>query len=263
MSQQYNNTTKKTKRATRTQRTRPVLVTANDEQGNLVEEQVPEVESAPVTTEPVASATPKRRLPAFFSTVGKRDTAEEAVPEKDIAQARLARATRGKAATQATKGSAASQDKPKETKPAAKPAASRTPERPPSLFKTRYIIGMGIYLIAANFLGIYERDILRNMGAERTLSQFNLFGLPVVITTSTVLFLITLIVILVVLARFDLLPRSLGAATNSTGSTRSSTNREGGDGTRQIPPTKRQGEPGEHDDLYQAYRSQQRREKKR
>src|SRR5581483_7303974 len=78
--------------------------------------------------------------------------------------------------------------------------------------KTRYILGIAIYLFAANFIGTGITVLLTQWHADAILAQFSLFGGPVTIRTSTVLFLALLIIILVLLARFDLIPRSLAPA---------------------------------------------------
>lgn len=265
-----------TKRSARAGRNRPVLVTSQDGEGNeltgveestsTVKESVAEVEAQ---NPPVAS--PRRRMPAFFSTIGKRSQTEEEAQEVDPAQARIARATRGKTST--TK--APSEDNVKQQKPEVKKEAassrSTAPSRPNSIFKTRYLIGMGIYLLAANFIGAFETNILRANHLDVRLAQFNLFGAPIVISTSTVVFLATLVIILVALARFDLIPRNFSAMMggsssqqNRRGSSSSSSRNQGTtEGSRNIPPSMKQGVKGADDDLYQEYRSNQRRAKKR
>jgi len=265
MSQEYNETPRRSKRTARSQRNRPTLITAQDtdsidhEQstqtvpntGDLV------VESAALEEE--AAPKPRRRLPGFFSTVGKSDRGEK---EVDVAQARLFRATRGKATSKAEPAAEA-----KTTSPTASKASS-TPKRPASAFKTRYLIGMAVYLLSANLIGQYETQFLRSIHADTVLTQFDLFGGKVTIFLSTVLFLATLIIILVLLARFDLIPRNLGAMSGATqnksgqsSSSRSSS--DGGEGVRNIPPPMKQGVKGADDKLYQSYRANQRREKKR
>ncbi len=98
------------------------------------------------------------------------------------------------------------------------------------------------------------------------MTQFNLFGGTLHVTTSTVVFLASLVIILVLLARFDLIPRSLGAATNaqrSTGQAQTKSNGTTTQGERIIPPTVRQGVKGSDDTLYQQYRTSQRRKNNR
>jgi hypothetical protein len=273
MSQDFNTSSNKPRRVPRSQRNRPVLVTSTtDEQAQqpVQETLTPSVEPVTLVEPPPA---PRRRLPGFFSTVGKSELGTVPKPkETDIAQARLARATRGKTATK-TEKTAAVKESPAE-KPA-KAAASKTgttparptPQRPPSLFKPRYIIGMIVYLVAANFLGVYERNILMSMGAERVLTKLNLFGLPIVISTSGLVFIATLIIILVLLAKLDFLPTSLAAASGAQsarkGAAPKNADNRDSEGVRNIPPPIKQGVQGSHDELYRSYRTNQRRGKKR
>jgi hypothetical protein len=271
MSQEYNDTLKRSRRA-RSQRNRPVLVTSSDE--NTTDEQaiqettpVEEIEETP-TAEP-EPAPPARgrignRLPNFFSTVGKSEKADEQ-KETDVVQARLARATRGKASTATGKTPAVSEEA-KETQTqtsksetrAAPAAGSRARPTQQGAFKTRYILGIAIYLFAANFIGTGITLVLRQMHADVVLTQFTLFGGKVIVSSSTLLFLALLIIILVLLARFDLIPRSLAPSRPQTGASKS-----GETAPKQPPSPIRQGVKGEDDDLYQEYRLSQRRTKKR
>ena len=273
MSQEYSSN-KRTRRTARSQRNKPVLVTSSD---NNIENG--EVESTAVSTATIAELKPlvvptseplekpARKLPGFFSNV-KKSEQETAPKEAEVAQARLARATRGKAPIEAIgtvpiqvgKGIVV-EGKSSASTPATKPAATK----PQGLFKTRYIIGMGVYLIAADFLGLYEQKALQYLGLERQLTQFNLFGGVLKVSTSTIVFLASLVIILVLLARFDLIPRSLGGATNAqrrTGQAQTKNNSTTATGERVIPPTVRQGVKGSDDTLYQQYRTSQRRQKK-
>ncbi|MBV9257057.1 MAG: hypothetical protein JO215_03455 [Ktedonobacteraceae bacterium] len=269
MSQDFNTTSKKPGRITRAQRNRPVLVTPDaSEQEVLPAEETSTPDTGPMTLVDTPP-TPKRRIAGFFSTVGKSDSATE-IKESDIAKARLARATHGKATT----------GKPdiKEETPEAekKPAASKTgtsarpgQQKPPSLFKPRYIFGMIVYLIAADFLGTFERNILTSMGVEHLITKFSLFGFPITVTPSGLTYIATLIIILIILVRMDFLPTSLNAMAGNQPARRGTTARNttsrdtGGDGPRPQPPAIRQGVQGADDDLYRAYRTNQRREKKR
>ena len=75
------------------------------------------------------------------------------------------------------------------------------------------------------------------------LTQFTLFGSKIVISTSTLVFLATLVIILVALARFDLIPRNfsaiMGGQQNTRGSASGSSSKNQGstEGSRNIPPT--------------------------
>ena len=275
MSQEYS-TSKRTRRTARSQRNKPVLVTSssnNEVENDEVEHTVSTAtinEPKPLvdpTLEPLEK--PSRKLPSFFSTVKKseQDTIPKETKEAEVVQARLARATRGKVPVEAigtvpakTSKSPVVESKSTATTPTTKPA------KPPSLFKTRYIIGMGVYLIAADFLGLYEQKFLQYLGLEKQLTQFNLFGGTLHVNTSTIVFLASLVIILVLLARFDLIPRSLGGATGAqrrAGQAQTKNNGTTTTGERVIPPTVRQGVKGSDDTLYQQYRTSQRRQKKR
>jgi hypothetical protein len=276
MSQAYNDSNKRPRRSTRTQRNRPVLVTGseNDVSAQPVQELSPiEEVTTPETTSTIepAQQSKARRLPAFFSTVAKREN-EASSQEDAAAQARIARAARSKtgAPVEKTKTSEA-----KETRP-----AQETTSRPggllgallggggtrsgtsPTGFKTRYLIGIGIYLLAANFVGLFETQFLRSIGADRELTRFDLFGGLIIVRSSTLLFLATLIIILVLLARFDLIPRNLGAAGGSASRSRQ-TDASSQPGERRVQPSVKQGVSGADDDLYREYRSNQKRDKKR
>lgn len=262
MSQEYNGTVKKYRRA-RTQRNRPVLVTGNEntveEQTAREEEPVEETPSQEVATElapePVQPSK-GRRLPNFFSTVGKSEK-EESKKKTDVVQARLARATKGKASTATGKTAAVTtEEKEDSAKGGEKVTATSagSPARPNQGFKTRYILGIAIYLFAANFIGTGITILLNQWHADAVLANVPIFG---GIKTSTVLFLAVLIIILVLLARFDLIPRSLAPAATSQKSGKS------GESTPRQPTSPiRQGVKGEDDDLYQEYRLSQRRSKK-
>lgn len=269
MSQDFNATSKKSRRVTRARRNQPVLVTpgANEQEVPSAEEiSTPDSAPAAFTESSDTPPAPKRRIGGFFSTVGKEDAATS-TKETDIAKARLARATRGKVASTKATGKEAPQT---EKKPAAaKPAASSRPaqpDKPKSLFKPRYIFGMLVYLIAADFLGGFERNILVSMGIEKTLSKFNLFGFPITVTPSGLLFIATLILILILLVRLDFLPTNLNsmAGTQPARKGTASSNRSSSDdGPRPQGPSIKQGVQGADDELYRAYRTNQRREKKR
>jgi hypothetical protein len=266
MSQDFNTNSNRPRRTARSQRNRPTLVTPGSEQQEQPIQEIPAVAEPVAVVEP--PPTPKRRLPNFFSTVGKSEQ-EASTNESDVAKARLARATRGKTTTQ-TKKEKSVEETPTAKATPSKPATTAArpiQQRPPSLFKPRYILGMVVYLVAANFLGAFERNILVSMGAEHTLGKLNLFGLPLTITTSGLVFIATLIIILVALAKLDLLPTSLSAMSGTpppkkgtASQTRSSASQEG---VRTPPAPIRQGVQGADDELYRAYRTNQRRDKKR
>ena len=262
-------TSKKVRRTTRGQRNRPTLVTSNYEEVSS-ETSAPNtgdlaIDSAEETMQAESKPEPRpRRLPNFFPTIGKSEEDSKA-KEAEVAQARLARATRGKA-VQVDKKTSTKEGTKTESK-VARPAAasSKAPAKPASPFKTRYIIGIALYLLTANFIGVLEKSLLQSAGMERLLTTFNLFGSSIQVTTSTLFFLATLILVLVILARLDLIPRSLGAMSGSSSPSAQSqkASQSTTEGSRQIPPPVKQGVKGADDKLYQEYRNNQRREKKR
>jgi hypothetical protein len=98
------------------------------------------------------------------------------------------------------------------------------------------------------------------------LTTFNLFGGKMVVSTSTIAFIATLVILLILLAKFDLIPSSLGMGMNTArpvSKTGSSEATPGVPAPKFTQPAVRQGVAGEHDDLYQEYRSNQRRSKKK
>ena len=254
-----------TRRSARTGRNRPELVTSTSMEE--VKDDVSTVDDSPTLEESLqeleaTAVTPrKRKLASFFSTVGRSEKAPE-VQESEAAQARLARATRGKAVKD---GEKLAVEEVKATPKASVPART-APARPASPFKTKYLLGMVVYLFGAQFIGVYEQAFLQSNHLNTVLTTFSLFGGKVVISTSTLVFLATLLLLLVVLARFDLIPRSLGAlgGQQSSQARRSTSNSQGtSDNARQPQPTMKQGVSGADDDLYQEYRANQRRTRKR
>ncbi len=268
MSQEYSTTPSKKIRRTRSQRNRPVLVTDEEnEKTALPEVDTTEVEASPaveaVTVEAVAE-TPKRqsRLPNFFSRVDKSEQ-EVAPKQEDIVQARLARATRKQAGsnTAAVAKEETATGDGKTTKVPAKATATQ----PPKLFKSRHFLGFAIYLLGAEFLLPYEANALVKLGLNKTLFSFPLFGATATVSTSFLFNIITLILLLYVLVKMDLLPSSLtgGSAAQRNAKTAQSRNNQSEPGEKQTPPPMRQGVQGADDDLYQEYRANQRRDKKR
>ena len=188
---------------------------------------------------------------------------KNATSEADQASARIARATRNSATT-SVNSTAAKESKPAKSqtstnKVAPKPAPKAQPR--PGGFKTKYLYGMIIYVVVAMFVGQYERAFLVSNHMDKVLFQIGTFA----VTTSTALYLLTLIVLLVILARFDLIPRSLGAMSgqSSSQSSRSGQSSSRSENTKNTQPTMKQGVKGEDDDLYQEYREQQRYLQKR
>lgn len=256
MTQQYSH--KPTRRSSRAGRNRPEIVTSTDS----VESAPPVLETSQLGEESTAVATPvttrTKKLANFFSTVGRSEKPSEA-QETDVAQARLARATRGKAAVSAEDDQRSTDNEPLK----ASTPARTVPTRPPSIFKTKYLIGMAVYLFGAQFIGGVEQQFLvANHLDDPKHPLFNLG--PIAVGTSTLAFLATLLILLLVLARFDLIPRSFGALSGrQSPQTKRSASSSISDGPKIPPPTIKQGVKGEHDDLYQEYRANQRRTRKR
>jgi uncharacterized protein HemY len=127
-------------------------------------------------------------------------------------------------------------------------------------FKLRWGFGILLYLVAADFLGVFEKNYLVANHLDSLLFSIG----PYPITLSTITYLATLIIVLVALAYFDLIPRNLAALGGSTSSQgRSGQASRTTETVKQRPPTMKQGVQGEDDDLYQEYRTQQRYNQRR
>lgn len=240
---------------------RPVLVTARENAGidEPTRQAVEEVTQPATSTalEEISEPEPqveRKRRPGFYSNIGKSERASDK-PEADPKAARMARAMRGKVV-----------DGPKETEKEKKPAASASrasaaPTRPRSGFKMRYIWGMMLYLLIADFLGIWITNWMVANHLDAVLFRWGSFQA----SRSTLIFLALLVVILIVMARFDLIPRSFRAMGDT------STRRGSAPASRTAPtfetktpqPTIKQGEPGKDDALYREYRANQRYFQKR
>jgi len=255
------------KRSKNTGKNRPVLVTSSS--NDLVTKDQ-SAEETSETKQPVEEVVPPttventqpRRFPKFFSSVGKSDNG--GTVEADQASARIARATRNSGASSAN-NRAAKDSKPTQSQSNAnkvstdKAAPKSTPAKAQPRqggFKTKYLYGIIIYVVVAMFVGQYERAFLVSNHLDKVLFQIGSFA----VTTSTALYLLTLIILLVILARFDLIPRSLGAMSgqSTSQSGRSGQSSSQSDNTKNTQPTMKQGVKGADDDLYQEYREQQR-----
>lgn len=238
--------------------TRPTLVTS--QVGNE-----PEAQNEPVSEEAMEPALPpvgqasesveRKRRPGFFATIGKsqRDVEQKADPQA----ARMARAMRSKS-TEVTQ-----EKRPAREKKAVASGSARTPARPRSGFKMRYIMGMMAYLLIADFLGVWITQWMvanKLEGVVFTIGSFRA-------TRSTLIFLALLVVILIVMARLDLIPRSLRAMSESSTPRNTSTAPRKAPAstfeTKTAQPAMKQGVKGAHDDLYQEYRANQRYFQKR
>lgn len=265
-------TARKSRRSS--QRNRPVLVSSRSQgteesQESQVGTLEPEASEERTRTESLTEAevstvaTPAKarrgpRLPGFFPKVEK--TVEEPETSQEVVvKARLARAK--KATSKSEIAPAASEKKESDKKPAGGANRTAAANRPEPLFKTRHLLGMGLYLIGAEFLLPYETTLFRQYKLEQTVGQIPYLNVP--LTTSILLNLATLIVFLVILVKLDLLPTSLASKSAAAARAQQKQREQSTSGTKQPQLTMRQGVKGEDDDLYQAYRSNQRKEKKR
>lgn len=261
MSQEYNTIAKRPRR-TRTPRNRPVLVTGNEETvspttENLALDTNSGANNSEVAIAPVATTRSPLRLPKFFSKV---EHDKEDVPSNTdgIVEARMARAKKslnGKAATTTVEN---------EPEVSAKPVVKAKPNAPakkPQLFKSRHIIGMVLYLFGANLLLPYEATFIKSVNLEKNI--FTIPGINLVLTTSLILNIITLIVFLYLLVAFDLLPNGKQLSTNQSqqkNATKTNSSRNTQYVQAKAPqPAIRQGVKGDSDDIYQSYRSNQRK----
>jgi hypothetical protein len=257
MSQEYNTIAKRPRR-TRTPRNRPVLVTGNEADEEITTEDLAlDARDAEVTTDPIAPVATTRsplRLPKFFSKV-EHDKEDAPAKTDEIVEARMARAKKslnGKAAATTT----AEIEPEVSTKSVAK--AKPAPPKKPQLFKSRHIIGMALYLFGANLLLPYEGVFLKSVHLESNLFKIATFQ----VTSSILLNVVTLVVFLYLLVAFDLIPSGKGAKNaqpkNGTKATSSAQNNQNAQ-IRTPQPTIRQGVKGNSDDIYQSYRSKQRK----
>jgi len=252
------------KRGSRAGRNRPVLVTPDADSEVTQDQPAEEISDATQPVAEVATTTtdeaPRpRRLPKFFSSVARNEQQQAITANPEAA--RIARATRSANSrpakeSKAEESSAPAQMSADQTPAKAAPATSSRP-RPASAFKMRYLFGILLYLILAELIGGFERSLLVANKLDKLLFQIG----PLAVNTSTLAFLVTLIVILVVLARLDLVPRSLAALSGQPTPQRrpgQSQNTSNSTGVKTPPPAMKQGVKGEDDDLYQEYREQQR-----
>jgi len=247
------------KRAHRASR-KPVLITDQGVNDAAVQtfEEAPQAEVAVVVDEgpSTSEGSTRKRGPKFFTSVEKGDKVEER-PQADPIAARLARALRGKGAS-ATPTEVVAE---KRVAPGSPKARTVAPARPTSGFKMRYIWGMVAYLLIADVAGVYITNFMQAQHLDANVFTWG----PIVGNRSTLVFLALLVIILVLFARFDLIPRSLGGALS--GNAKTPTSRKGASSSKseeptfesgRTQPTMKQGVQGEHDDLYQEYRANQR-----
>jgi hypothetical protein len=266
MTQDYNH--RPSRRAARAGRKRPELVTSTPmeemKDDSFTADDSPTLEESQQKLEATAATPRKRKLANFFSTVGRSDKTSEA-QENEVAQARLARATGSKGSSAAKNDSNSEVKEDKATAKASTPTRT-TPARRSTSFKTKYLLGFAIYLFGANFLSIFERQyMIANHLEDPNHPAFHLG--PLAFGPFEVVYLATLILLLILLARLDLIPRSLGALTGQQptqqGKRSTSNDQNTAESARTQQPTVRQGVKGADDDLYQEYRANQRRTRKR
>lgn len=260
---QSNKPTTSYKRAHRAKR--PVLVT-DQESAPLtrsttlaVEDELPTGEATLEEQSASAEENGRKRGPRFFSSVEKSAKISDQ-PKADPIAARLARALRGKSAD-APKEKEVVKEKKGTTSPGK--GSSTVPARPKSNFKMKYIWGMMAYLLIADFLGVWIQSWMQSQGLDAVVFTVSTFQAK----RSTLIFLALLIIILIVMARLDLIPRSLGAAMTGTSTQRKDAPKAGKKEptfeSREARPTMKQGVKGANDDLYREYRENQRYFQKR
>jgi hypothetical protein len=139
--------------------------------------------------------------------------------------------------------------------------AKENSPKPRSKFKTRWIYGMGLYLVVADFLGVYITNWMVANHLDATVFQLGSFSA----SRSTLIFLSILVILLLALAKFDLIPRSLGGFGGSTGNKGTTGKKANAPSfeSKAAQPVVKQGVKGSDDALYQEYRSNQRYFQKR
>jgi hypothetical protein len=233
---------------------RPTLITGQSDT-ELDEPTQQAIEEAIQPALPASEPPERKRRAGFFASIGKvqKDSSIQADPQA----ARMARAMRSK-----QPDSAQEKEQVREKKPAMTSSAAR-PARPRSGFKMRYIMGMMGYLLIADFLGVWVMNWMVANKLEAVVFTIGSFRAM----RSTLIFLALLVVILIVMARLDLIPRSLRAMSEPS-TARKTTTASGKASvstfeTKATRPAIKQGVKGEHDDLYQEYRANQRYFQKR
>lgn len=234
---------------------RPVLLTpeAHEPAETAPVEVQPSVVQVAVEERPEIAQAPRKRMPTFFTSIGKES---KGTPEADPKAARLARALRGKTTERVPEEASVVK---KSTVPPSK--ASVALKRPPSRFKMRYLWGMMLYVLIAEYLGAFLTSYMNANHLNATIFQWHAPWGLFVFDRATLFFLGALIIILIIMARFDLIPRSLGAmaGTPPAGGRSASTQKAEPTFTSKVSqPTVKQGVQGADDDLYQEYRANQR-----
>jgi|GEM_PF-6905349 hypothetical protein len=163
--------------------------------------------------------------------------------------------------------------RPTATASSTAPTRNQSTASPPAASakrQTRYFIGIFIYFILGEFLGIGESAIFARLpkADNPTLAVLPLLG-PLQI--SAVVFALTLILLLVAMYKIDLLPRRLNQAAGARAAKSSAKNAvtKSGKNRSADPPKPTHSGPvsGPHDEAYErvraALRQQRRRERRR
>jgi hypothetical protein len=199
-----------------------------------------------------------RRLPGFFSSVGRPQQQDAARPELERGKMRLWRAQlRKSAAGESGEQSAKPVAGQKEAAAGGRKAAAPARSQGQSAARTgasggmqpRHFLGLFIYVIVAFLIQAPIYAGIQALRLEVVVWQFSIGSFPVVISTSTLVYIAAIIAVLVILQRFDLLFLARRPPSSKTGSS-SQKAQSGSKGARAS--TKTSG--GEHDDLYEDYR---------
>ncbi len=256
--------TSRKQRRTRQRRNQPVLVTDTE-----IEHTPPEMDGLTIDTDSeqdtetttttestlATKAKPLAYLPKFFSRVDKTEQKEE-----EVVKARLARANHD-TLSRGSKTSVAKTNTKNEAK-----LQTKTPERKEPLFKIRHFVGMTIYLFGAEFILPYQFALAHQLGMDRPFFTTIIFNFPIQLSSAIFLNIATLILFLYILVKLDLLPNTASAKLRAEQKAREQQGKQGqntASAVKHLPPPMKLGVQGQDDDLYRAYRANQRREKKR
>src|SRR6266436_4807692 len=185
------------KRGSRAGRNRPVLITPNADSEVTQDQPAEEISDATQPVAEVATTTtdeaPRpRRLPKFFSSVARNEQQQAITANPEAA--RIARATRSANSRPAKESKAEESSAPAQTSadqaPAKTAPATSSRPRPASAFKMRYLFGILLYLILAEEVTHLKRALLIANKLDKLLFQIG----PLAVNTSTLAFLVTLIV---------------------------------------------------------------------
>jgi hypothetical protein len=253
-------TTIRKSRRTRQRRNQPVLIAATTAENSSHQGEKLTIDTATNIKQEIETSTtseplPEKQaqhlspLPKFFSRVDKSEQKEE-----EVAKARLARANHNP-------------DRPAstiKTKTETKQQSKTTEHREP-LFKIRHFIGMTIYLFGAQLILPYEFALAHQLGIDHPIYTLRIFNNSIALSSAVFLNIATLILLLYILVKLDFLPNTASAKLRAEQKAREQrTNRQHATPTvKNAPPPMKLGIKGQDDDLYRAYRANQRREKKR